>query len=51
MLGLSAGMAPAGLMWSVVTDSPHLTSTFAPWIAAMGEASADMSMKKGGSWM
>ena len=47
--GLSAWMAPAGEMWSVVTESPSQSSTRAPRISDGSEACGGKSWKKGGS--
>ena len=41
-------MAPAGLMWSVVTESPSLSSTRAPAMSATGSGSSGMPSKYGG---
>src|SRR6185436_3480028 len=38
----------AGEMWSVVTESPSLASTRAPWMSVTGDGSADMPSKYGG---
>src|SRR6478609_774706 len=46
--GLSFLMAPAGLMWSVVTESPSLSSTRAPEMSATGSGSSGMPSKYGG---
>ncbi len=46
--GLSFLMAPAGLMWSVVTESPSLASTRAPSMSATGVVSIVMPSKYGG---
>ncbi|GMA85281.1 hypothetical protein GCM10025868_05310 [Angustibacter aerolatus] len=39
---------PAGLMWSVVTESPSSASTRAPVMSVTGEGSACMPSKYGG---
>ena len=45
-----AGIAPAGEMWSVVTESPTMTSTRAPTTSGMLRGgSAEKFWKKGGS--
>src|SRR5688500_3726845 len=44
-------MLPAGLMWSVVTESPTLTSTRAAPIDLIAPGTFGMSTKNGGSWM
>src|SRR2546423_520919 len=49
--GESFLIEPAGEMWSVVTESPTMTSTRAPLIAAMGLGVRDRFTKKEGSWM
>ena len=49
--GPLAGMAPAGEMWSVVTELPSNTSTRAPVIGAIGAGSGGRSTKNGGSLM
>ena len=41
-------IAPAGLMWSVVTESPSLSSTRAPSMSSTGVVSMDMPSKYGG---
>ena len=41
-------MAPAGLMWSVVTESPSFSSTRAPSMSVTGSGSAPMPSKYGG---
>ena len=41
-------MAPAGLMWSVVTESPSFSSTRAPSMSVTGSGSAGMPSKYGG---
>ena len=48
--GLAAGIAPAGEMWSVVTESPTDTSTRALTTSAIAAGrSAEKFWKKGGS--
>jgi hypothetical protein len=49
--GILEGMAPAGEMWSVVTESPTLTSTRAPSMSLRSSGSGLMPLKKEGSWM
>ena len=46
--GLSALIEPAGLMWSVVTESPSLASTRAPAMSVTGDGSSCMPSKYGG---
>ncbi len=46
--GESSLMAPAGLMWSVVTESPSLASTRAPEMSVTGSGSRVMPSKYGG---
>ena len=46
--GVSALMAPAGEMWSVVTESPSLASTRAPVMSATGSGSIRIPSKYGG---
>ena len=46
--GLSALIEPAGLMWSVVTESPSLASTRALAIDETGVVSIVMPSKYGG---
>lgn len=46
--GVSALMAPAGEMWSVVTESPSLASTRAPVMSSTGVVSMVMPSKYGG---
>ena len=46
--GESFLIAPAGLMWSVVTESPSLSSTRAPSMSATGSGSSGMPSKYGG---
>ncbi len=41
-------MPPAGLTWSVVTESPKIASARAPWMAMLAAFSP---MKNGGSSM
>ena len=41
-------MLPAGLMWSVVTESPSLASTFAPVMSVSALGSRSMPSKYGG---
>ena len=41
-------MAPAGEMWSVVTESPSMASVRAPWMSSTGAGSAGMPSKYGG---
>ena len=48
--GESGLIAPAGLMWSVVVESPTDTRQRAPSIDSIGFGSGDMSTKNGGSW-
>ncbi len=47
--GLSAGIMPAGEMWSVVTESPRTASTRAPRIGATGGIFL-VSPSKKGAW-
>ena len=42
-------MSPAGLMWSVVMESPATMSTRAPVIGAIAPASGESPVKNGGS--
>ncbi len=49
--GESGWIDPAGLMWSVVTESPRESSTRAPRMGARGAGRVVRSRKKGGSWM
>src|SRR2546421_11995459 len=44
-------MAPAGEMWSVVTESPTHTRTRAPEIGCNSAGDAVMPSRNGGSWM
>ncbi len=44
-------MAPAGLMWSVVTESPKIARARAERMSATGDGSRPNPSKKGGSWM
>src|SRR2546423_13964826 len=46
--GESGLIAPAGEMWSVVTESPSLASTRAPAMSVTGDGVADMPSKYGG---
>ena len=46
--GLPFLIAPAGEMWSVVTESPSLASTRAPWMSLTGAGSSGMPSKYGG---
>ena len=46
--GLSFLIAPAGLMWSVVTESPSFSSTRAPSMSVTGSGSSGMPSKYGG---
>src|ERR1700756_2900981 len=46
--GAVALIAPAGEMWSVVTESPSLARTFAPWMSVTGAGSAGIPSKYGG---
>ena len=46
--GLSALIEPAGLMWSVVTESPSIASTRAPSMSVISAGSAFMPSKYGG---
>ena len=46
--GVSGLMLPAGLMWSVVTESPSLASTRAPAMSVTGDGSGAMPSKYGG---
>ncbi len=46
--GLSGLIEPAGLMWSVVTESPSLASTRAPTTSVTGSGRAPMPSKYGG---
>ena len=41
-------IAPAGLMWSVVTESPSLSSTRAPSMSVTGSGSSGIPSKYGG---
>ena len=43
--GLSFLIAPAGLMWSVVTESPSLSSTRAPSMSSTGSGSSGIPSK------
>ena len=45
--GSAAGMAPAGEMWSVVTESPSSASTRAPAMGWIGAASTSRSLEEG----
>src|SRR2546430_10243929 len=47
--GLSVGIAPAGEMWSVVTESPTHASTRAPVMSA-GRCDSLVSSTKNGGW-
>src|SRR6202521_1346754 len=47
--GLSTGIAPAGEMWSVVTESPSTASTRAPSISVSDFGCGPKSTKYGGS--
>ena len=49
--GPSSGMSPAGLMWSVVTESARTARQRAPRIAARGAGSLVTAVRNGGSWM
>ena len=40
---------PAGEMWSVVTESPKMPRTFAPWMLLVLPGVMEKSSKKGGS--
>ena len=44
-------IAPAGEMWSVVTQSPKMPSARAPLISAMLPGCIEKFAKNGGSWM
>ena len=46
--GLSVLIAPAGEMWSVVTESPSMASTRAPWMSLTGAGLSGMASKYGG---
>ena len=46
--GLSALIEPAGLMWSVVTESPSFARTRAPSMSSTGVVSIVMPSKYGG---
>src|SRR3954470_12779967 len=46
--GLPRLIEPAGEMWSVVTESPSMASTRAPWTSVLGCGSAGMPSKYGG---
>src|SRR5436309_15709187 len=46
--GESGLIAPAGEMWSVVTESPSLASTRAPEMSDTGDGDAAMPSKYGG---
>src|ERR671926_344703 len=46
--GLSGLIEPAGLMWSVVTESPSSASTRAPSTSVTGAGSRPMPSKYGG---
>ena len=46
--GESVLIAPAGEMWSVVTESPSLASTRAPAMSVTGAGSRAMPSKYGG---
>ena len=46
--GDQAAMDPAGLMWSVVTESPRTASARAPTMSVTGAGSAVRPVKKGG---
>jgi hypothetical protein len=46
--GESGRMAPAGEMWSVVTESPSMTSTRAPAMSSTVPGSACIPSKYGG---
>src|SRR5258708_37993680 len=48
--GLSAGIAPAGEMWSVVTESPSIASTRAPLTPVKGLGCGANPSKYGGSF-
>ncbi len=43
--GPSLLIAPAGEMWSVVTESPSLASTRAPWMSVTGDGLSVMPSK------
>src|SRR5688500_5836521 len=47
--GPSTGMSQAGLVWSVVTESPRTARHRAPRIGATGEGSRGSPAKNGGS--
>src|SRR5699024_11469462 len=49
--GVSLPMAPAGEMWSVVTESPNLPSTRRPLSGSTVPASLARSWKNVGFWM
>ena len=42
---------PAGLMWSVVTESPKMARARAPRRAPGGAGVGGKGVKNGGSWM
>ncbi len=46
--GVPALIAPAGEMWSVVTESPSLASTRAPLMSVTGDGWRGMPSKYGG---
>src|SRR5439155_7704260 len=46
--GESGLMEPAGEMWSVVTESPSIARTRAPWMSVTGVGEAAMPSKYGG---
>ena len=48
LAGSRFGMAPAGEMWSVVTDCPRRARTRAPSMSSTGGSSVVMPSKKGG---
>ena len=49
--GLETAIEPAGLMWSVVTESPRSARTRAPVTGVIGLTSGVRSVKNGGNWM
>mgnify|MGYP000172749268 CR=1 FL=1 len=50
-IGLSEAIAPAGEMWSVVTESPSRARQRAPASGSIGRGSASRPTRKGGSWI
>src|SRR5699024_6396901 len=49
--GVSLPIAPAGEMWSVVTESPNLPSTRRPFNGSIVPASLDKFWKNDGFWI